>query len=140
MRRSLALLPVVFTLALTGCDAPHWIANFLGVDADPQTAALVGDSVRGEDIFRHGINAAPPCITCHALAPGGFALGPIMQGYGERAGSRREGMTAEAYTHQSIADPTVFLVPGFRNIMYPDYADDLTEQEIADLIAFLLTQ
>ena len=142
--RVLAVLNVLFlaafTIALAGCDTMQWIANFLGEEPETPPAALVGDPVHGEDIFRHGINAAPPCITCHALAPGGNSLGPVMQGFGERAGSRVEGLSAEAYAHQSIVEPRAFLVSGFRDIMYPGYANDLTEQEIADLIAFLLAQ
>jgi mono/diheme cytochrome c family protein len=138
MRRMLVLF--LAALAVAGCDTTQWFANFFGDSAETPPAALVGDPVHGEDIFRHGINAAPPCITCHALAPGGFSLGPVMQGFGERAGSSREGLTAEAYAHESIVDPTVFIVSGFRNIMYPGYGTDLTEQEIADLIAFLMAQ
>lgn len=139
MRRTLVLFLAVFTLALAGCDAPQWFANFFGDELSTPPAAVVGDPVHGEDIFRHGINAAPPCLTCHALAPGGYSLGPVMQGFGERAGTRVEGLTADAYAHQSIVEPSAFLVSGFRNIMYPSYANDLTEQEIADLIAFLMT-
>src|SRR5690349_16910487 len=34
-------------------------------------ASLTGDMVRGEDIFRHGLNDAPPCITCHSPVTAG---------------------------------------------------------------------
>jgi hypothetical protein len=68
-----------------------------------------------------------------------FALGPKLTGVIERAGQRVEGLTAEAYLRQSILDPGAFIVPGYRNIMYPQYADQLNEQDIADLLAYLST-
>lgn len=127
-------------LALAGCET-NWITIVASLNPDnaaPQTASQ-GDAVRGADIYAHGINEAPPCMTCHALAAGGYSLGPVMGGISERAGTRVEGLTAEAYLHQSIVDPAAHLVGGFRNIMYPQYGEKLTEQDITDLIAYLMT-
>lgn len=50
-----------------------------------------------------------------------------------------DGLTAEEYLHQSILEPERYLVSGYRDIMYPDYSAHLSEQDIQDLIAFLLT-
>lgn len=98
------------------------------------------DAERGEAIFRRGTNGAPPCLSCHALTPGGFAIAPIMAGISERAGRRVEGLDAEEYLHQSIVDPEAYIVPGFRAFMFPGYSDLLSENDIDDLIAFLMTQ
>lgn len=95
---------------------------------------------RGENIFRQGINGAPPCLSCHALTPGGFVIGPVIAGISERAAERVEGLSAEAYLHESIVDPQAYVVPGFRPIMFPGYSDLLSESDIDDLIAFLMTQ
>lgn len=102
--------------------------------------AVVGDAVRGETIFRTGVNNSPPCIACHALAPGGFALAPNLQGISERADSRVEGLDADAYLRQSILDPLAYQVSGFRPIMFEGYADYFGDQELADLVAFLETR
>ncbi len=49
-------------------------------------------------------------------------------------------MTAAEYIHQSIVDPNAYVVEGFaEGLMYQNYAQDLTEQEINDLVAFTLT-
>ena len=99
-----------------------------------------GDASVGESIFHDGKGSAAACINCHAAEPGPFALGPVMTGISERAGSRIEGMTAEEYLHQSIVHPGEFLVPGFRPVMPPTYGENLTEQDIADIIAYLMTR
>ncbi|MBK8020860.1 MAG: cytochrome c [Chloroflexi bacterium] len=98
-----------------------------------------GDPARGESIFRRGTESAPPCISCHAIVPGGFGIAPNLAGVPERAGFRVEGLTADAYLRQSILDPLVFIVPGFRPIMVNNYAELLSDQELADLVAFLST-
>lgn len=120
------------------------LLSAFGISATPQEPAappaIVGDAVRGETIFRTGVNNSPPCIACHALAPGGFALAPDMQGISERAGSRVEGMDADAYLRESILDPLAYQVSGFRPIMFEGYADHFGDQELADLIAFLETR
>jgi hypothetical protein len=66
-------------------------------------------------------------------------VGPNLAGIAERASRRVEDMTPTEYMRQSILEPRRFVVPGYRNIMYPDYRKLLTEQNIQDLIAYLLT-
>jgi mono/diheme cytochrome c family protein len=103
--------------------------------ADP-----AGDASAGERIFHNGKSDAPACINCHAAEPGPFALGPVMTGISERAGSRIEGLSAEEYLHQSIVHPGDYTVPGFRPVMPSSYGEYLTEQDIADIIAYLMTR
>lgn len=102
---------------------------------------IVGDAARGETLFTSGVNGAPPCTSCHTVSAGrsGFQLGPSLRDIGTNAALRAEGMTAEAYLRQSILEPGAFVVPGFRDMMYPHFADHLSEQDLADLIAYLLT-
>lgn len=136
MNRLFTLLLMI--AALSGCtlELTNWLAL---LPLQPQEM-VQGDAARGEDIFRHGTNGSPPCISCHALQSGGFSLGPAMAGISARAGQRVPGLSAEAYLHQSIIEPEAFVVPGFRPIMYPQYAEHFSEQDTADLIAFLLTR
>lgn len=92
----------------------------------------------GEKLFE----GAGGCTACHGLgtrAPnlltseGG--LGPI----GSRCGSRVAGMTCKEYLHQSVSDPTAFVVEGYNPIM-PDFGKTLSAQQIWALVAFLESQ
>ncbi|MDX2161143.1 MAG: c-type cytochrome [bacterium] len=102
-------------------------------------AESAGNAERGEALFSQALPPAPACSNCHAAAPSMFAIGPTLQGIGGRAGARVAGQTAEAYLRASILHPRDHIVAGFRNIMYAEYADVLTEQDIRDLIAYLQT-
>lgn len=132
MKRVTTIL-LILCLSLTGCTALQAIVS--GARTIP-----VADPARGEVIFREGVNGSPPCITCHALAPGGFALAPPIPGIAVRAAQRVAGLSAAAYLTQSVRDPDAYLVPGYRNLMYPGYADHFTDQDMRDLIAFMLAQ
>ena len=123
---------IMFCLAASGCT--YNLAAWL-----PPPRAESGDAARGDDIFHHGWNDAPPCSSCHQTRLGatGFALGPNLADVSERATNRVAGLTAAAYLRQSILDPHAYVVPGFRDIMYPQYAAHLDDQAVDDLIAYL---
>jgi cytochrome c2 len=132
---------VVLVMILCGCSAATAPSPTPAPTTTPTPAPIVGDVARGEEIFRKGFNGAPPCSSCHLAADVnfGFTLGPNLTGIGRRAGNRVEGLDAEAYIHQSILDPRSYIVAGYRSIMYPDYGKHLDEQDITDLIAYLMT-
>ena len=49
-------------------------------------------------------------------------------------------MSAENYICQSILDPGAFLVPGFSDgVMTQNFRETLNDQQLADVIAYLLT-
>ena len=101
-----------------------------------------GDAERGAVLFQRGTgDVAPPCSTCHKVSVGGIgvALGPNLEGIGAIAATRVDGMSAEEYIRESILNPDSFIVPGSRVSMYPAFSDHLSEQDIADLVAYLLT-
>ncbi len=108
---------------------------------EPTTAPAVGDAERGHQIFTKGLNESPPCTSCHMAADVnfGFSLGPNLVGIAQRAATRVEGLDAAAYIHQSILDPHSYVVAGYRDIMYPDYSKYFDEQDLTDLMAFLMT-
>lgn len=122
------VLMFMLMILMVGCAAKASGSSLSTIDGDVQ---------RGEAIFRTGTNGAPACISCHALTPGGFGLGPMLVGIGERAAQRVDGLTADDYIRQSILEPSTYIVPGYRNLMYPNYISVLNEQNLADLIAFL---
>lgn len=124
------LLPLVL-LALAACSGD---AN--NVDAANERPS--GDATRGAQLFQESIGGAPACNSCHTV-DGTTLLGPSFQDFSQRAGTRLEGTSAEDYAYQSITLPASYLVSGFRNTMYNQYGQHLSDQQIADLIAYLLT-
>lgn len=121
---------MTLVLLLSGCTA-----------SAPLSTPLAGDAERGAQLFAQGRGVIPPCSTCHQTVTGqfGFTIGPNLDGIGERAGIQVDGLTEEEYLRQSILEPERYLVSGYRDIMYPDYDAHVTEQDIRDLIAYLLT-
>lgn len=112
-------------LVITGCT--------------PTNATPTGRPAYGELIYREGKGEAPACINCHALSGDDFSLGPNMIGLKNRLPLEvTAGQTVEDYLHESIVNPNAYLVPGYRNIMYGLYAEHLNEQDLSDLIAYLL--
>ena len=111
------------------------------LNLDFRDAALGSDPSAGRDIFldtRIGANTG--CRICHSLEPGQRLVGPSLAGVAAAAGTRVPGLTAEEYLRQSIIEPDAYIVEGFQpGAMLPDVADDLTEQQLDDLVAFLLT-
>ena len=109
--------------------------------ANPDADAPHGDAEHGAELFKKGANGAPPCAACHSARPEGsaFPVGPTLFGVPERAATRVEGLSAHEYMHQSIVDPGSFVVNGFRNIMFKNFADKYSEQDIQDVIAYLET-
>lgn len=103
-----------------------------------ETPMPPGDAQRGAILFTQSINGAPACSTCHALDTTTL-VGPGMEGYGERAGSQVSGISAEAYTVQSITRPASHIVPNYSNVMYNGFGDKLSAQELADLVAYSLS-
>lgn len=115
-------------------------AAFATPTTPPAATATSGDIQRGETLYRLGKSEAPPCIGCHSLTPVGYSLGPRFVGFSERATMRIEGVSAADYIKQSILDPKTYVVPGYRQVMYTEYGKYLTDQDIADLVAFLMAQ
>jgi len=107
-----------------------------GDEATPEAtgaagAASTGDPDAGETLF------VSTCSACHGEQDG---PGPALTGMGERAEDRVEGMTAEEYIHESIVDPSAHVVEGFADIMPKTYDEQFSDEEIANLVAFILTQ
>ncbi|MBI4219328.1 MAG: c-type cytochrome [Chloroflexi bacterium] len=89
-----------------------------------RVGAKPGDPQRGEQLF-----ARKGCSGCHSTGTNTI-VGPGLAGVGDRAG-------AEAYITESVRNPAAFVVPGFPNAM-PQFGT-ITDQELNDLIAYLLT-
>lgn len=122
----LLLAAAVLLIALAACG---------GADGGA-AAAQAGETLFSQPI----IGTQPGCITCHSLTPDEVVVGPSLAGVGSRAESRVEGKNAEEYLRQSILEPNAYLVDGFEpNVMVQVWEDELSAEQVDQLIAFLLT-
>lgn len=99
---------------------------------DPES---IGDPANGQTLF---VNNA--CSGCHNVASEDTLVGPGLLNVKYRAGQRVEGMSAVDYIHTSIVDPNAYVVEGFpAGVMVQTYGSTLSEDQINDIIAYLLT-
>lgn len=98
-----------------------------------------GDPKAGETLFTSAtIGANPGCKTCHTI-DGTKLVGPSLQGIGTRAATRVPGQSAEEYIKTSILDPNAFVVEGFASGVMPSFKPVLSDQQLNDLVAYLMT-
>ncbi|MCL4303892.1 MAG: c-type cytochrome [Anaerolineae bacterium] len=133
------LEPVVSTPT---AEPPPAIAEESAIN--PLTA---GNPERGREIFETGggiISVENSCSQCHSLdgtVKEHGSAGPSFQGISERASNRAPELAAVEYLRQSIVDPNAYVVEGFSSNRMPKaYKFFLSEEEIEDLVAFMLTQ
>jgi mono/diheme cytochrome c family protein len=90
-----------------------------------------GDPQAGEEIFTTSAN--PACGTCHTLQAAGAAqtLGPNLD-------ETLADQDAD-FIRESIVEPDAEVTSGFAdNLMPENYGDTLTEEQLNDLVAFLV--
>src|SRR5688572_23527852 len=120
-----ALIGALGMLLITGCSS--------------EEAKLQAKIDAGRDIYETGGAAELPCATCHSL-DGSDLVGPSFEGVSERAATRIEGVSAEDYIHQSIITPSQYVVPEYTDAMPKTYSQKLSEEDIDNVVAFLMTQ
>ncbi len=87
-----------------------------------------------------GVNADWSCNTCHDPTTDVRGVGPGFLSVGARAGERIEGYPAELYLYNSIIHPNDYIVEDFiENLMPTGYKEALSEQDIYDIVAYLMT-
>jgi mono/diheme cytochrome c family protein len=134
--RKLLLILIVLALLVGACGGGGGDEG----QEEPSPAAG-GDAARGEELFKQTlIGSQPGCVTCHSLEPDQVLVGPSMAGVADRAGSRVSGQSAESYLRESISRPDAYTVDGFAaGVMPAALADELSNQQVDDLVAYLLT-
>lgn len=102
-----------------------------------------GDAANGE-----ALATSKGCTGCHVATNTGPAWFPDggQPGIGDRAATRLtdagyegQATTPEQYLLESIVNPSAYLVTGFQPVMPANYGQTLTAQEVADLIAYMLS-
>lgn len=141
MQKILLILALVLVFSLAACGGDSAPAGGEGEAASPADAGGAGSAGAGEELFEQSlIGTQAGCMTCHSLEPGVTMVGPSLATIGAEAGSRVPGVSAEDYLRKSITEPDADLAEGFSaGIMPAALAGELTEQQVADLVAFLLT-
>jgi mono/diheme cytochrome c family protein len=98
-------------------------------------ALPAGDPERGQQVF-----TAAGCVACHAVVSDVKIVGPSLQGVVTQVGTLRPGYTAEEYLYESIVAPNAYVVADFQpDIMPKVFLDTLPPQDLADIIAYLMT-
>jgi mono/diheme cytochrome c family protein len=127
------------------------VVDFDEAGSDVTQELPAGDAARGEQLFAQQVKQASgsnaSCRACHSLVPGETLTGPSLAGVATRAETRVAGETAEQYIRQSIQQPNAFIVPddpkfkqaNGKSAMPDGLGNLMSDQDLADLIAYLLT-
>ena len=103
------------------------------------------DIAKGEQLYNQatlGSNSAEGCASCHKFdaSEGDETDAPFTAGTATKAEGRVPGLSAEEYILESIVNPDAYVVEGFNaGDMYQTWEAELSEQEMADIVAYLLT-
>lgn len=100
---------------------------------DPELVSDDPGVMRGRQLF------STRCASCHSLEPGVDITGPSLAGIADRAWQRIPGVGPEAYIRASILYPSNYIVAGYADLMQKNFGEQLSSQDIDDLIAFLMT-
>ena len=82
------------------------------------------------------------CLTCHSLGEDPKARCPNQEGVGERAATRKAGLSAAEFLVESVYDPNAFIAPGYpakqmTPVNKPPIA--LSHDEILAILSYLNT-
>ena len=146
MRRSVALailLGAVLVGVTAGCGgeetvtpAPETVVVTLATPPPPAPPEELpaGDPAVGKETFDKA-----GCGACHTFAAAGSS-GTIGPNLDDRlaADAEKAGQELDPFTQQSIVDPDAVVADGFQpGIMPGNFGDQLSDQNLADLVAFL---
>jgi mono/diheme cytochrome c family protein len=132
-RRALALVPLTLLLAACGGGkvvAPLPVTVIGSLPTGP--AVPKGNPTAGKQLF-----LSSGCGGCHTFKPAGTngKVGPDLDKLA--ADAQTAGQPLAQYTFESIKNPSAYVVPGYPDHVMPNYGTQLSDKQIADLVAFL---
>lgn len=117
--------------------------------AEPTAVASNDPVAMGEGLYR---STPPGCFACHSISAGVDLAGPTLAGIGTRAAALVDSAhytgratDAAGYIRESILEPHAHLLPGpiygagGRSFMPDNYDTMLTDEQIEQLVAYLVT-
>lgn len=108
---------------------------------DPFVYDGPGDVAAGDALFhemRAEVNFA--CSTCHYVDQDIQLIGPGLLNVVERVEGHGTGETPQEYILHSIIEPSAYVVEGYPDALMPQvYATIFTEQQIEDLVAYVMS-
>lgn len=141
----------------TEAPKPAPTPAFEAVGSDLTKPLPPGDPKRGEALWNQEIKQASglpaSCKACHSLEPGVVIVGPSMAGIATRAAQviqspdyKGQAKTPEDYIRESTLLPNAYIVEPERYAAAPgvskmpaNLGNQMSAQDLADLIAFLMT-
>lgn len=105
-------------------------------------AEAVGDIRAGEELFNISVELTGrdfACSECHTF-DGVDRRSPSLAGISAVAGERVEGLSDIEYLRESILQPDAHESGEWADVMPRTYAESLNEEQVNNLIAFLLTR
>jgi mono/diheme cytochrome c family protein len=141
----LVWMGMVALLLLAACaaerPAPVDARDLDPFSPDALCAYHLGDPAAGEALFNRPVLAGSGgCATCHSLAPDTILVGPSLHAIATSAETRVPDVIAANYLYLSIVDPDLHVFADFDGGVMPDrYGEELTQEEIADLVSYLFT-
>jgi len=144
--RHASKLPVYFALALLVVFTAVMVLEVVTSEDDGESAesdialpVTITELLADADAANGGaLVERIGCIACHRLgAENGIA--PSFVDIGERAGQRHPPLSAAEYLYEAITNPTAFVVEGYNPAMPQDYRSRLSDRELGDIIAYLLS-
>lgn len=113
--------------------------------ADDPISVLVSiaNAEHGQELFNttYDTMIGPfACSTCHLPDSESMLIGPGLWNISVRGAERVEGESAAQYIYNSIINPGAYVVEGYADgVMPANYHDILSDNEIYDIIAYLMT-
>jgi mono/diheme cytochrome c family protein len=106
-----------------------------GLPEDFAAALANADPSQGESLAL--VNG---CVGCHSVDPAIQMTGPTWSNLADHATNRVPGMSPANYLYTSITNPNSFVVPDYpAGVMLQIYEETIPTQDLANLVAYLLT-
>ncbi len=116
------------------------IANMIPqLESDVPEELVLGANVSPEELVAAGevlYTGGGGCLACHGL---GTRAPTLLGTIGTICDTRQPGLSCKDYLHESLVNPTAYVVDGFEPIM-PDMSRTLSDAQIWSLVAFLQSQ
>lgn len=143
--------PVLLALFLLIIITAVFIVEFFAASGQPASGQPVSE---GSDINTAQVTAlienanpengpdlivAHDCAACH-VSGAQVGIAPPFEGLAERAATRQPSLSAEEYIYESILNPLAYVVEGYTGAMPQNYRERLSDDDLGDIMAYLLQQ